>query len=77
MKIVHEYPTRREQDTLDFIILFIKNNSFPPTVREIARGLKLNSPATVQTYVNNLEKKKYISKYKKGARTIKVLKGVD
>lgn len=75
MRIKSNCLTLREKDTLDFIKLFINNNGYPPTVREICAGLKLSSPATVQQFLKGLNEKGYIKKGT-GARTIQVVKEV-
>lgn len=77
MRIKTKGLTKREKDALEYIILFINNNSFPPSIREICKGLKVSSPATVKVLLDGLESKKYISKFKNCSRTIKVLKGVE
>ena len=75
MRIKSNYLTIREKDTLDFIKLFIDNNGYPPTVREICAGLKLSSTGTVQQFLKGLLEKGYI-KRGNGARTIQVVKEV-
>ena len=42
--------------TLKFISDFIKNHSYPPTVREICAGVGVSSSATAQYYLDRLEK---------------------
>ena len=49
---------------------------FPPTVREIARGVGLSSTSTVQTYLNSLEDRGYIRRRADHARSIEVLRPV-
>lgn len=75
MRIKSNGLTLREKDTLDFIKLFINDNGYPPTVREICIGLKLSSPATAHQFLKGLKRKEYIKKGT-GARTIQIVKEV-
>ena len=43
------------EQTLTFITDFIKNHSYPPTVREICKGVGVSSSATAQYYLDKLE----------------------
>lgn len=65
--------TYKQEEVLDVIRDSIKNNGYPPTVREICKELGLSSPGTAQFHLNALERKGYISR-RKGYRTIKILK---
>lgn len=65
--------TYKQEEVLDVIKKSVKENGYPPTVREICRELGLSSPATAQFHLNALARKGYISKGK-GYRTIKILK---
>jgi repressor LexA len=66
--------TPAQEKVLIYIKQFSDENDYPPTVREICKGLKLNSPATVFTHLENLKEKGLITFRKHKARTIKVLK---
>lgn len=64
--------TQRQTEVLNFISSFIKENGFPPTVREI--GLNFNiSLRAVQDHIAALQKKGYLSQSQKRARSISVL----
>lgn len=65
--------TKRQQDTLKAIKIFISKNGYPPTVREIAKLMDLSSPATIQAHLEMLEKKGYIKKRGNMNRTIELL----
>lgn len=65
--------TTKQNKVLDFIKQSIAKNGFPPTVREICKGLNLNSPATVQVHLVNLEDKGYIKKGNSKNRAIELL----
>lgn len=45
-----------------FIINYINNNGFPPSVREICKSLGIKSTATVYDYISILQKQGYLSK---------------
>ncbi len=64
--------TQRQREVLNFISDFIKENGFPPTVREI--GLNFNiSLRAVQDHIAALQKKGFLSQSQKRARSISVL----
>jgi repressor LexA len=54
--------TSRQRETLDFITLFIENNGYPPSLREIAASLKINGTRGVLGHLEALERKGYLKK---------------
>jgi len=66
--------TDKQKEYLIIINLFIKHKGYSPTVREIAKELKNNSPATTFHHMKKLKEKGYITWIKGQNRTIKVLK---
>ena len=66
--------TDKQKECLIIINLFIKHKGYSPTVREIAKGMGLSSPATVMIHLHNLKNKGYISWIKGKNRTLKILK---
>ena len=46
--------SNRQKDVITFIKKFIAKNGHSPSIREIAIGVHLNSPATVHVHVQNL-----------------------
>ena len=44
-----------QQEIYDYILSYYKQNSFPPSVREICQAVGLQSPATVHTHLRNME----------------------
>ena len=66
---------KREKAILKFIEKQIKENGYPPSVREIGKAVGLKSTATVHGYLEALEKKEYIKKESQKGRTLKLLKG--
>ncbi len=46
--------TEKQNNVLDFIKKFTADHGYPPSIREIGKGLGLSSPATVHTHVKKL-----------------------
>ena len=65
-------PTPRQRKILEFIDETIKENGFPPTVREIGKAVGLNSPATVHTHLSTLQDRGYIRRDPTKPRAIEV-----
>jgi repressor LexA len=63
--------TDRQQAILDFINQYVKENGFPPSVREIGREFGIY-PATVQDHINALERKGYLQKKRFQSRTLSI-----
>jgi len=69
--------TIKQKELLDAIEYFIKNNHYPPTVRELCKMIGNNSTSCVQKKLFELEKKGYISTVPGKFRTIKVLRSCN
>lgn len=52
----------KEQRVYDYIVKSMKNNGFPPSVRDICRDLNYKSTSTVHMYLNRLDRLGYIRK---------------
>ena len=52
----------RQNDILTFIKKYIAKNGYSPSVREIAHGVNLSSPATVHIHIQNLIQKGYLKR---------------
>ena len=63
--------TPRQSETLDWIKTFIHEHKMPPTVREIGRGLGINS-STVFAFLKELERKGFVKRGNLGARSLTV-----
>jgi len=61
---------------LDFISTFIKENGYPPTVREIGEHFGISLRA-VQDHIAALQKKGFLSQSQKRARSLSVIDGVQ
>lgn len=65
--------TKKQEETLTFIKIYIVSHGFPPSVREICAGMGLSSPATAHTHLKELETKGFIRKQNSKFRTIELL----
>lgn len=54
--------TERQQAVLEFVVRHIRENQFPPTVREIGLGLGIRSTNGVSDHLKALERKGYLEK---------------
>lgn len=70
---VIETPTKKQAEVLTFIKKFVVNNGYPPSIREIGKGLNLSSSATVFVHLKNLEDKGLIRTTNNKFRTIELL----
>ena len=65
----------REKRVLDFISQQIKQNGYPPTVRDIGAALGIKSTSTVQKSMEILEQEGYIKKQAGKRRAFEVVQG--
>ena len=68
---------KREKAIIKFIEKQIKENGYPPSVREIGKAVGLSSTATVHGYLAKLQEKGYIKKENQKGRTLKLLRGTN
>lgn len=54
--------SNRQNEILTFIKRYTAKNNYPPSIREIASAVHLNSPATVHVHVNNLIEKGFLKR---------------
>lgn len=66
--------SRRQQDVYDYVRMFIGDNGYSPTIREIADGIMLSSASTVHSHVNSLIRKGYLTQSSGGVRTLALTK---
>ena len=64
--------TDKQKECLIIINLFIKHKGYSPTIREIAKQMGLNSPATVYCHMKELKRKGYIDWIEGQNRTIRI-----
>src|SRR5436190_15042222 len=48
--------TARQQDIWNFLVEYVEQHGYPPTVREIGEAIGLASPSTVHAHLANLER---------------------
>ncbi len=65
--------TERQEQVLRFILSWIRENSSPPTITEIANHLGIPYPKSAGTHLDALEKKGYIQRIPGKARGIRLL----
>lgn len=75
--MIKKPPTHRQRQIIAFIEGFIEENGFPPTVREIGKGVGLASSSTVHSHLVRLEKKEMITFLPGSARSIRLLQKTE
>lgn len=65
-------PTPKQQEILDFIEGYIKDNGYPPSIREICDAVDLRSSSTVYTHLEALKRKGYIERDETKTRGIRL-----
>lgn len=63
---------KREKELYDFIVNYTKENLYPPSIREICKGVGLASTSCVHHHLKMLEAKGYIETRDGQPRAIKV-----
>ena len=69
--------TNRQKEVLQFIINYIHENEYPPTFREIGRGLNITSTKGVTDHLDVLVKKGYIDRSPNHSRAIRIIRTPD
>ena len=62
--------TRKQQEIYNFILSFVNENGYPPSVREIGAAVGLKSPSTVHFHMKGLEEAGVIVKAEGKTRAI-------
>lgn len=62
-----------QEKILNFVNDYVKENGYPPSIREICKGVGLSSTSTVHAHLTNLTKKGLITKGGSKSRSIKVV----
>ena len=65
--------TTRQGEVFEFLLGFLADNGYPPTIREIREAFHLRSNRGVVDHLRALEKKGYIRRDKGSSRAIEVL----
>jgi len=66
--------TSRQEEILDFMESFARDQGYPPTVREICKATGLRSPRSVSQHLQALERKGYIERGRDKSRAIRFLR---
>ena len=69
-RLAHGSQNEGRQRVLDFITMYINDNSVPPTIREIQAGAKISSTSMVSYYLKDLEKANMLDRYKRRSRGV-------
>ncbi len=64
--------TPRQREILEFIDTHLREHGYPPSVREIAKGVGLSSTATVHTHLHALQDRGYLHRDPTKPRAIEV-----
>lgn len=65
--------TQKQIEVLLFIKSEVQRKGYPPSVREICKGVNIKSTSTVHTYLNTLESEGYIRKDPTKPRAIEII----
>lgn len=66
--------TQKQAEVLLFIKSEVQRKGYPPSVREICKGVNIKSTSTVYTYLNQLESQGYIRKDPTKPRAIEIIR---
>jgi repressor LexA len=66
--------TPAQKELYDWLVDYIRTTQHAPSIRQMMEGMKLRSPAPVQSRLDHLRKKGYIDWADGKARTIRILK---
>lgn len=65
--------TEAQQELYDWLVDYIRQHQYPPSIRQMMQAMNLKSPAPVQSRLEHLRKKGYIGWDDGQARTIRIL----
>jgi repressor LexA len=68
--------TQRQKETLDFIQVFLEENGFPPTVREVAERFGISVKGSYD-HIKALEKKGFLEGHLGRSRAIRLVKSAE
>jgi SOS-response transcriptional repressor LexA len=60
LRVGHKLPTQRQQDVLDYVRAYTKENGYGPSIDDMRRDLKFKSTSTVATHLTHLEAKGWL-----------------
>ncbi len=65
--------TDRQREIYDYVVAYVDEHGYPPTVREIGEKVGLASPSTVHAHLANLERAGYIRRDPTKPRALELL----
>ncbi len=65
--------TMRQREIYDFIVRYLDEHGYPPTVREMGEAVGLASPSTVHAHLANLERAGYLRRDPTKPRAIELV----
>jgi repressor LexA len=68
--------TEAQQELYDWLVEYIRENQYPPSIRQMMKAMGLKSPAPVQSRLEHLRTKGYIQWAEGKARTIQLTQEV-
>lgn len=74
---IMETLTPAQQELYDWLIEYIRENQYPPSIRQMMKAMELKSPAPVQSRLEHLRTKGYIEWTEGKARTIRATNEVS
>ena len=66
-------PTKKQQELLEYLRIFIVEHGYGPSYREIMLGCNYTSVATVAVHVNNLISRGHLRKNGRSARSLEIV----
>ncbi len=73
MEMKREGLSNRQNEILTFIKKYTAKNNYPPSIREISKGVNLKSPATTHVHVKNLIEKGYLKRNANNHKLLELL----
>ena len=65
--------TKRQRSIFRYILRFVKKKGYPPSVRDIGKGVGLSSSSTVHSHLSSLETMGFIKRDSSKPRALKIL----
>jgi repressor LexA len=65
--------SKRQREIYDFVLGYVDQHGYPPTVREIGEAVGLASPSTVHAHLANLERAGYVKRDPTKPRALELL----
>jgi repressor LexA len=69
--------TEVQQELYDWLVDYIRENHYSPSIRQMMRAMGLRSPAPIQSRLEHLRNKNYIDWTEGKARTIRILRPLN